>query len=188
MCWVSTTGTVSVLPSPCTKVNSACGPPVELPTASSRGGMIGAGRRRSRRVHSVHRRAPGTRRSRAKPLTFASSSRRNESSPMRRRGLRHVISRAQPQRTQRDVGATRRQRGCHDHLQPRIGAQQQRQRRHAVHDRHLDVEHQRRRPACAPARPSPAARWRPAPPRAPPDRFPACGRSRRGSRRNRRRP
>ena len=179
MCWVSTTGTLSVRPSPCTRVNSACGPPVELPTASSRGGTIAAGRRRSA---TVARTGWATRRRmRPRPFTFSTSSRRNVSSPCHGRGLRHIVGRAQPQRAQRDVGAARGQRRGHDDLQTGIGAQQQRQRGHAVHHRHLDVEHHAHRPACASARRAPPGRWRPGPPPAPPDRPPACGRRRRGS-------
>ncbi len=83
MCWVSTTGTDSVSPRPCTSVNSACGPPVELPIASSRGGSAGGRPQRQRRAPAAPRAAaaPQRRRSRARPFTFSISSRRNVSSP-----------------------------------------------------------------------------------------------------------
>ena len=84
------------------------------------------------------------------------------------------------ERAHRDVGAARGQRARHDHPHARIGPQQQRQRRHPIHDRHLDVEHDRRRcvrARCdAAAHPAPADRSPRARPRAPADRSPACGR------------
>ncbi len=117
MCWVSTTGTGSERPSPCTRVNSACGPPVELPTASSR-----ARQRRRRAQRQAIRRAGCAH---APPLAGQALDLLQQLPPEAvvadgadAGRLGDVVGRAQPQRAQRDVGAARGQGGGHDHLHP----------------------------------------------------------------------
>ena len=193
MCCVSTTGTLQRLAQPLHQSEQRLRPAGgTADRAAAAAAAIGAGTQAQR--DGVARGGWATRRRmRPRPFTFSTSSRRKRRrQPVAGRGLRHIVRGAEPQRAQRDVGAARGQRRGHDHLQAGIGAQQQRQRRHAVHHRHLDVEHARtstrrwRAPASSSAILSVGRRARR---RGSPESASSMrARRRRGSPRNRRRP
>ena len=71
MCCVSTTGSATRRPNPCTSVNNAWGPPVELPIANKRGAVRSRGGPGSGTAAAAAER----RRMRASPFTLANNSR-----------------------------------------------------------------------------------------------------------------
>ena len=164
MCWVISTGARSSTPPICaTMALSACGPPVEAPISSTRGGVAGIGRsaigwpaRRAAAGLTAAarcRRRPGCAAQMAVPQAlgaqaeladfldqFAAEGRRAGDFAVAVR-LGDIVGGAERQRAQADLGVAPRQRRGHDHDQVALLREQQRQRGDAVELRHVDVEH-----------------------------------------------
>ena len=139
---------------------SACGPPVDEPISSTRGGVNGIGRSDTRcgaassagdaeqstvRVwFNVRRGFSGQRSASRKPsgdLPISRGGRRRRADLAIASWFLECNRGAERQRLQADLGVPPGQRRGHDHDQIWLLAEQQRQRGDAVEFRHVDVEH-----------------------------------------------